>query len=732
MLYDPIKYVALLGQRELPRMLNIPQNYLNYPLLKLLGYLPQSMLHFICGVDYYAFLKKNSLQLGYNIIFVHPDIIRTDIEIFPWEDRTTPIILLMCTNDVATINRYNTIFEACCHENVLCIASDKCIPKIKIPCKVVPYGLSMWDWFYKFANTLNLDIDHKPFSVPILCKDYIDKGNVFSPSRINTQQLNAIQGNWDFGDEYSEVALNSLRMESTQLAYISPDGDNRQNILLEQIRKIRSMEDLCSMKYDVSFLTEEQFRAPLIISAPYTSVEMRKIDGKSKMTGVELRMARIVEKVLDADYSKNYIVKKELFDELSQSDTIAIKIEQGKIVGSRMTFFDNVAMLHSSISFSPYFRMPILGKNINAELSFVGIKNVEKVVRSNSRNKSVRKAMEKIGQKMASVALCQHAIKTINQDCAQIVALTDLPIEWMILDGVPLGFSHDVCRLPETPVQSLLSQYEEALFTPYIIPSDILNRTLVVYGNDEPAFTYMQEDVELLKEKLGFQTQRCLSKREFFDVVNDVTPDFLIIDTHGGVNEKTNQSYIMMGDDMVTGDDVINSRIHPRLVFLSACNTFTTYNSVDTIANAFFESGACTVTTSYMPLEVTHATLLYCRLLNNLSIACKKNIHRNWLSFMSHLLRTSYIHAPMLNHNKAGEWNQDLSNIISSLSTDSMLFHNRKKVYSELRNNFSSKDKGINYDYIIPHYLMYSTLGRADLIRFESFIESIQKKRDIN
>ena len=57
----------------------------------------------------------------------------------------------------------------------------------------------------------------------------------------------------------------------------------------------------------------------------------------------------------------------------------------------------------------------------------------------------------------------------------QIVAMTDLPIEWMEIDGVPLGFSHDVCRLPETPVSGLLTHYGVARFhTMYQIPQDIL------------------------------------------------------------------------------------------------------------------------------------------------------------------------------------------------------------------------------------------------------------------
>ena len=168
----------------------------------------------------------------------------------------------------------------------------------------------------------------------------------------------------------------------------------------------------------------------------------------------------------------------------------------------------------------------------------------------------------------------------------------------------------------------------------------------------------------------------------------------------------------------IFGDDVIKSDIHPRLVFLSACNTFTTYNTISTIANAFFQVGAAAVTTSYMPLLIEPATTLYTRLLNNLNIAASQNIHRNWLAFMSHLMRTSYIQAPIY---KAVKKNIKIDiDTLTHLTKESMFFRRRTEIYKNLNTNMFTKGLGADYQKIIPHYLMYSTLGRADLIRFEA------------
>lgn len=725
MIHDLIRYIALLGPREEPTMFNVPSKSLTSTLLRQLGDYPQSMYHYIYGIEQYWMIKKFSLQHGYDLFFLHPDAERGSVEFLPWADRSTPVVILVCTDEEGSIETYNNLIgDVVSSDNVLCVVSPESIDKVTLPVTKVTDEDGVWRWLSEYAYShYDIEKGNCPFSVPLLQSEVIDMGDVFTPSRVNTQVINAILGNWGFRHDYSQEEILKMSTASSRIASSETDGSARQRILLEQIKKIRLLEDLQAQQLGDIELTEEQYRSPLLVAAPYTSVEMRRPFGfKKGMTPEEVNRAKLIEKVFDVDYTKSYAISRIGGGLPSNEDLWTFLQLQGRIVSGRMEFFDNVALLHSSFRFSPYFRMPILGKNINTELSFVGIEKLDAVAQARARNQGIRKTMEKVGEKIVSTALCPESVDFIKEDCAQIVAMSDLPIEWMMIDGVPLGFSHDVCRLPETPVQNLLSQYVESKFTPFVIPRDVLKHTLVVYGNNEKAFVAMQGAVEGLKNKLGFQTRRCLNKKAFFQAVKEVDPLLLIIDTHGGVDPNTHQSFLMMGDDVLTGDDVIGNEIHPRIVFLSACNTFTTYNTVGTIAGAFFEAGAMAVTTSYMPLELIPATTLYCRLLNNLSRAAKKSIHRNWLSFMSHLLRTSYIHAPMLNHSEM--MNPDLEQVLVELSTGSMDFYKRREIFTNLNSNSLTKGVSANYDYIIPHYLMYSTIGRADLIRFQSFIEN--------
>ena len=227
----------------------------------------------------------------------------------------------------------------------------------------------------------------------------------------------------------------------------------------------------------------------------------------------------------------------------------------------------------------------------------------------------------------------------------------------------------------------------------------------------------------LFQKKLGFHISTCLSVGSFEKVVKEIKPQLLIIDTHGDVDEISHQSFLWLGDERLTGDCIVSKGLSARLVFLSACNTCTTCNTISTIGNAFFEAGAMAVTTSYMPIYINEATLLYTRLLRLLYEAAETPIHSNWLSFIAHLQRTSYIQALITEgkeNNKKEINDEDIKELIK-LTADSMIFRNRKQVFKKLNETNLAQRMGVDFNNIVPHYLMYSTLGRADLIRFESY-----------
>lgn len=704
-----ITYIFLLPFKDDQLFTNVPPPHLDNNMFSYLGKLPQNFLQIIYGCEYYEVAKRKGLQLGYKIIMLYPETPKEFISDLPIYTHT-PVVYLLSTNDDSAIKMHCEKLKETIREKDLCILSEAASEKWSINCSKASDHQLVAEWYYKYAlQNYSIDYSRSPFSIPLFPSNVYISGNDFAPTTINSQTINSALGNFDSSVHVEEVKKSSHNLVS--------DGkiQYRQDLITNQLSIIRKLENLVAQRSE-SVYKEEEYRAPLVISLPYTSIEMRTLPNLEEKFSQFAKLKKDSEKILGSHYDLNYLFPSRSFDLL---DINLTNFFINNIFRPRVSFHDFVGMLHSSIKFSPYLRLPLLSKNINSELAFVGIKNLNRLATAKSKNKSIRRAMEAIGKKIAKEALSPTTQDFIKEDAAQIVAITDLPIEWTMIDGIPLGFSHDVCRLPETPITGVLSQYVEQYYFRYSIPQNILQNTLVIFGNDDATFVQAQKPVIELSSKLGFKTKLCLSKESFFQTIIEEDPDLLIIDTHGDVDINTHESFLFVGDEKITGDDVVRSRIKPRLVFLSACNTFTTYNTVATIANSFFEVGSLAVTTSYMPLEIIPATNLYYRLLNNLAFAATHDIHKNWLSFISHLLRTSYIHSPIGSASKYDEFNITTKNeALIMLSTESMLFDKRREIYQKLNDHAFTKSLNANYEYVIPHYLMYSTLGRADMIQF--------------
>jgi hypothetical protein len=306
-----------------------------------------------------------------------------------------------------------------------------------------------------------------------------------------------------------------------------------------------------------------------------------------------------------------------------------------------------------------------------------------------------------------------------------------MPIEWLDLDGIPLAFSHDVCRLPETPIHGLMATFARNEQFAYTIPANILNKTVVIFGSEESSFRFWQPLVTKMGSELGFVSEVCLSVEKAVQAVKRYKPDFLIFDCHGGFDQLTNSSYLMLGKEKLTGDLIVKHQISAPLIFLSACHTAPTYGTIHPVANAFFEAGGLSVTSTYLPINIRTSTILYIRLLRNLNMAARTALHPNWLSFVAHTIRTSAITEAFnqIRASKRTSVEQDeIAAIQARTHTLLMSFHHRRKVYAELEENLqklNGKDQQI-MSKLIPEYLFYTNLGRSDLIKFDVFSKTLK------
>ncbi|MFY0603256.1 MAG: CHAT domain-containing protein [Flavobacteriaceae bacterium] len=555
-----------------------------------------------------------------------------------------------------------------------------------------------------YKKTINTLIDIAP-SFSLDYKHFV-REYYFVPTHNNAFMLNRILGNLPSIEKMEEKELKEKIITEGKNAMQSQTSFKRQQKFIIQIEDRDYFTD---KMYDDGILkpilTNEIKYSPLVITLPYHNPDLKDFLDSKKA------------KLLQSEQTQNYInlfeVKSKEIEELTEYHIIM------DILRLRLSFLDDIAYLHASFRYSPVIRTPVIGRSINRELSFFKVNNFNNLSAPRNR-KNIKKSIEKFGAKITEKLISKNLQKTIINRNSQIVAITDLPVEWFNFNGVPFSFTHDITKIPETFLPGIISIFSQNNNFTYSIPKNIISKTLVIMGSDDNNFTKWLDTIIRFSDNLGFKYEVCLKNEEVLLAIKKHSPEFLIFDCHGGYDSTKKSSYLYIGNEILDGDFIVKNKISAELIFLSACGTSPTYGTINSIANAFFEMGAFSVTTTYLPIEVDSGSRLYLRLLQNLVETSNNPIHKNWLSFISHIIRTSSImeaYIPFIQNSTARK--KDLAKVLS----DSMIFNNRVKLFKTITTKLMRFEKKQRESYlnIIPEYLFYSNLGRGDLVLFESW-----------
>lgn len=716
-------------------MLFPPMCGVSLPIASYLGRYPQSMEHYALGTDYYSAILRNQINAGYFFNVVYTDNFQEQIEsIYQYDGIQLFFISVSSEMEAKKLSR-------------LLLKNHKSnifYQPINMPSsefEAIPNYINHHDDFLNilYENSSiylpqSLLTEIQPFCVPISAGE-IKRDCFFMPTRLNMFTSQCIWGNWgaplvddDMTDEQSKRVVDTEKRK----ALINAQSFIRQQIFVRQISEV---DFALKILYETESIPNPGLGVPLfpplIMTAPFNSPLLKKMYGVKKEDEVGARkIKKVICKILETEQTPNYIqdiVPDEIEDEL-----MGVMPLGESYFKRRMYFLDNAGYLHSSIKFSPYVRLPVVGKSIYSQLSTVG-HNTGRQLIVRGKVRKIHKKVKEIGGILANKLLSPELQKTIKNRDSQIVAISDVPIEWLHIDEVPLGFSHDVCRIPETPNGGILAQYMSSKYLPMEVSEDILSKTLVVFGATEGPFAVWQQVVVELSQALGFKICICSSVAQLKEQMNAYKPHLLVIDSHGDVDEEEMSSYLMLGKEKLTGDDVVKEGIIAPLIFLSACSTAPTYTPINIIANAFFEAGAKAVTSSYLPLGISTSSVTYIRLLHQLSECSRKSIHCNWLSFISHILRTSYVMQPYTKARDEGKLKDfEKTHEQSNFMAESMIFNKRRKVYHKIQDGIDIGDVKYSTNDVSPEYLFYSNLGRSDLIYFSSWKKEYQKRVENN
>lgn len=707
-----IEYIVISDGSPLESVFLPPKIFQNQ-IIDYLKNLPKNILQLVDATNYYEFQLRSSINQGYDLKVVNIK----DWEIFNMtifsvnslklffingnsEKQNQILKYLIKENNCLNFFTYYELKGSVEHDNIVDSPFDF-LDKIITNQKIILNNLGLKNTFFDL-------------SVPIEFSKLISY-NYFLPARNNIYTINNTIGNFFFyNKEDNKEEITKKHKEISSLALKNKETFNRQEIFNEQLNNIDALIKIAHKEnlFDRVSGIEPLF-PPIILIAPFHNPDF-------KTNNKELDYAFTLEQ------TSNYTI-----DGDSSKAPLHMSIMAMKYHKIRLNHLDDLSYLHSSFCFSPTLRLPIKGKSLYRELSFFGPKSFSNISTPNSRKKLL-KSISLFGKKFADLTINTKTQKILNIRNSQIIAISDLPIEWLTIENIPLSFTHDICRIPETSLHGLMSHYITNQNFKFSINREIIQKTLVILGCQDPNFKKWHDEVFRLQTIFKFHIEICTKVDDVKIAIEKYNPDLLIFDCHGGVDLGSNSTYLMIGDEKLDSKKIVENNISAPIILLSACGTAPTYGTMNPIANAFFEMGALSVTSTFLPISVDKGSILYLRLLNKLNHASNNVIHKNWLEFVSHIIRTSSIndaYLSVLKKNKEisiSEFNT--SNV--KVLTDSLQFEKRRNLYKTLDQKISqmTKDDYAYYSSIIPEYLLYTNLGRSDLILFDTWIDSNNQK----
>lgn len=205
---------------------------------------------------------------------------------------------------------------------------------------------------------------------------------------------------------------------------------DRVSIQLKQCQIIDRITNALWINATVSRI--EPLLAPMIIIAPFHFPRYGKLFPtlkKDKKQRIWLRASQS-EQVMDYTFAIEADIAKSLTQK--QFHTIF------EAVLRRLIRLDSFAYLHAQLSYSPVFRLPLIGKSLNMDLSHFQ--------KSFSDKKTAIKKISDLGKLMQEKLVAEDLKENLKARNGQIVFISDLPMEWLKLGEYPICLTHDVCR----------------------------------------------------------------------------------------------------------------------------------------------------------------------------------------------------------------------------------------------------------------------------------------------
>jgi hypothetical protein len=297
--------------------------------------------------------------------------------------------------------------------------------------------------------------------------------------------------------------------------------------------------------------------------------------------------------------------------EVSDPKQLALIERLVSIRGHEKTFYDAIATAWASAGRNLVFRSPHLaGALFNTLDTLASIDWSQKtIIRTMRRWQSYCSDLTQ--------AFGEEQLKWIAKNVERLTVLSDLPIEWCQIDGVPLGFLMPISRIPlapgNLPIRLLVDPRPPVLWT-----SVSSVRVLVVDGHDErDAMRFVPASLAKFVGDLGFHVEfeRIRRASDLEAALKRHRPNVLYLSTHGGITKELG-GVLALPD----GHSQLSSELDyaPDVAIVSACRSDPLARTYSSPARNLFGAGVRGVLASYLNLTEPHAFTITKGIFSNL------------------------------------------------------------------------------------------------------------------
>ncbi|VVC84266.1 hypothetical protein [Sideroxydans sp. CL21] len=213
-----------------------------------------------------------------------------------------------------------------------------------------------------------------------------------------------------------------------------------------------------------------------------------------------------------------------------------------------------------------------------------------------------------------------NRLQLLGKSVQGIKLVSDLPLEWLRIQGVPIMLRHECSRIPLVP--SSLAYAVATDQDPVLIPPSILTDVLIIRSFDQ------NDQIRLVLEKaLESSPYDGAAWRVNYRFVDVETPDeivkalnshagaIVVFDCHGNFAADEYFSSLIVGGRPVRLWELRKSiKRMPPIVLLSACDTLPVDGSHASVASGMLQLGARTVLSTLLPIDSRKAAIFLCRL----------------------------------------------------------------------------------------------------------------------